>query len=367
MKVGILTFPNSVSYGASLQMYALYKKVNDLGHDAEIINYHNAFMKAEKHCHNNGSKLRKLIKRSMSGALHFRMKRAFRDFEKKNLKLYPKKAVSEKLALSDLGKRYDAVICGSDQVWNPDITGSDLSFFLDFCGEGTKRVSYAPSFGIDKFPKDISDLIRSDIAGFDALSVREESGREYIKEEFGRDATLVCDPTMLLDAEEWSRVEKRCALGRGEYILFYTIRRSEALMKYCRELSKATGIRIVIVGGNPIKRITNRDRSLDYATDISPAEWLYLVHNAKYVVTNSFHGTAFSIIFKKDFYVELSSLTNSRLAHITDMLSLTDRVIGNAECSPATSCNYEIAESKLAEISSSSAEFLKNALRKEEK
>jgi hypothetical protein len=366
MKVGILTFPNSTSYGASLQMYALYKKVNELGHDAEVINYFNSFMKAEKHCINNsGLAFKDAVKRSVKRALHSRLKQAFLDFEKNKVRLYPRKPVSEKPALFDIGKRYDAVICGSDQVWNPEITDRDLSYFLDFCGTGTRRISYAPSFGIDKFSDDFSDLIRSDIGKFDALSVRENSGREYIKKEFGIDATIVCDPTMLLSAEDWSEIEEYCPLVKDDYILYYTIRRSDVLMNYCRELSKKTGLKIVIVGGNFIKKLKNKDRNVKYATDISPAQWLYLVHNAKYVVTNSFHGTAFSIIFKRDFYIELSSLTNSRLANITNKFSLSDRIVCHSNCLHPTSCNYEKAENTLSELSSDSIEFLKKALRKE--
>ena len=362
MKVGILTFPNSTSYGATLQMYALYKKVNDLGHEAEIINYFNAYMKAERHVRQEKGKrtLRKALKHSARKLLHFRLEKAFRRFEKKNMELYPKRAVVDKDRLPEIGKKYGAVICGSDQVWNPNITDNDLSFFLDFCSEGTRRISYAPSFGISEFSKEFSDMIRPEIAAFDSLSVREEAGREYIKREFGREAEMVCDPTMLLDAEEWSTVERKYPVGTDGYILFYTIRKSEKLMNYCRKLSEKTGLKIIVVGGNLLQNI--KSEKIKYAVDISPEQWLYLVHNATYVVTNSFHGTAFSVIYRKNFYVELSSATNSRLSHITNILGLQSRIVNCESVPEITDCNYLVAEAELKKLRIESLNFLKKAL-----
>ena len=118
----------------------------------------------------------------------------------------------------------------------------------------------------------------------------------------------------------------------------------------------------MVVGGNAIKAMRTKDPMVSYAVDISPAEWLYLVRHARYVVTNSFHGTAFSVIYRKDFYVEMSSATNSRLAHITDMLGLGDRVIGGGLCDGGSACDYTVAEEKLPMLRAASLEYLKNAL-----
>ena len=133
MKVGIFTFPNSVSYGATLQMYALCQTVERLGYEAEAINYHNAFMKAELHCNSAAEPTGKYrAKRIIKNALHRKLYRNFRRFEKDVIPLYPKKSFTDPALLPKVGLEYDAVICGSDQVWNPNITGGDLSYFLDF-------------------------------------------------------------------------------------------------------------------------------------------------------------------------------------------------------------------------------------------
>lgn len=362
MKVGILTFPNSTSYGATLQMYALYKKVNDLGHDAEIINYFNAFMKAEKHVRKvDKLDLRRTLRHWAKRALHYRLEKAFRDFEKNNMVLYPKKAVTDKAALPDIGNRYGAVICGSDQVWNPNITDTDLSFFLDFCGKGVRRVSYAPSFGIDDFSREFSDLIRPEIAAFDSLSVREAAGREYIKREFGRDAQLVCDPTMLLSAEEWETLEKPYPAEENGYILYYPVGSSKTLWDYCKKLSKKTGLKIIHIGGNVIKAMRNKDGGMEYAVDISPSRWLWLVHHARYVVTNSFHGSAFSVIFRKSFYLEYPWHAHSRIDQIVSLLAPADPVIKEGVCE-ARDLDYSGVDKNLAHLRDESLDYLKKAL-----
>lgn len=367
MKVGILTFPNSTSYGAALQMYALYHTVQKLGHDAEIINYHSPYMKAGKHMAKASAKrgLRDWVRFRARAILHKRQRRNFREFEKENTKLFPARPITHKTRLALADGRYDAVICGSDQVWNPNITDSDLSYFLDFCSENTKRIAYAPSFGVDSLDSAFVASVSGELHRFAALSVRERTGQILAEELTGRSVPILADPSMLLDAEEWSGLEREHPMGRGEYIFYYTARRSPSLFSYCRALSEKTGLKIVAVGGNLIKKIQNRDPMLQYAVDISPSEWLYLIRHAQYVVTNSFHGTAFSIIHRKNFYVEFSSDTNSRLMHITEMLGLQDRVVKNGMCAGASPCDYTTVEDKLSALCAESVRYLENALREE--
>ncbi|MBQ8260299.1 MAG: polysaccharide pyruvyl transferase family protein [Clostridia bacterium] len=361
MKVGILTFPNSTSYGATLQMYALYRTVNKLGHSASVINYHNEYMKAYKHTLGSGS-LTARLKRRASYFMHSRLYRNFRSFEKRNMSFLPEKSFSDKSKLVSIGGGLDAAICGSDQVWNPDITDSDLSFFLDFCGDRTRRISYAPSFGVESISPELSGAVASELEKFHAVSVREEKGRELVLGMTGKDVPVVVDPTMLVSAEEWSALEREYPVGEGGYILYYTIRRSHSLMQFCRELSARTGLRVIAVGGNFIKSMKTRGSSIEYASDISPEQWLYLVNHARYVVTNSFHGTAFSINFRKDFYVEFSSATNSRLENITGMLGLESRVVREGMAAEPSDCDYSVAQERLPSLIADSHKFLKEAL-----
>jgi len=364
MKVGILTFPNSTSYGATLQMYALCHTVDKLGHNAESINYYSEYMKSGKHVTKTAGKrsLHDIVRYGAKAILHPRFEKKFHDFERKNVALYPRHYIVDKTLLSLADERYDAVICGSDQVWNPDITGKDISYFLDFCGENTRRISYAPSFGIENLPDDFYTLAQEQIKKFDFLSVREESGLELIKQMTGKECPIVTDPTFLLSSDEWEKIEKSHPLGKGDYILCYAVRSSQSLVKYCKALAEKTGLKIIVIGGNFIKRFKNRDKMIDYAVDVSPEEWLYLVHHAKYVVTNSFHGTAFSINYRKAFYLELSSKANSRLEYIVSSIGLENRIVeSNADIEPST-IDYTDAERKLKAIVGSSLDYLKTAL-----
>lgn len=360
MKVGILTFPNSTSYGATLQMYALYHVVNELGHDTQIINYYNAYMKAEKHKSN--SHTAGMVKKAVSDLLHLPLKRRFKSFEKRRMTIFPERSFDDTQKLSELGNHYDAVICGSDQVWNPDITENDLTYFLNFCGEHTRRVSYAPSFGVKTLDRDFSDLVARELAQFYALSIRETDGQKLVMQMLGREVPIVLDPTMLLSATQWSTLEKMHPLAKDEYILYYTIKRSDSLMQFCRQLSAKTGMKIVVIGGNCVTAFKNKDAMVDYAVDISPEQWLYLVHHAAYVVTNSFHGTAFSVNFRKEFYVEFSSLTNSRLEHIVNMLELTDRIVNPDALSELFATDYTATNAKLPGLMAHSMQYLECAL-----
>lgn len=357
MNAGIFTFPNSTSYGAALQMYALYHTLETLGHTPEVINYQNTYMKEQKHFSR-----KTWLRQTAAKVLHHRAYRNFHAFEKNYMSGYPQKAISDPQYLPALAARYDAVICGSDQVWNPDITGEDLSYFLNFCDENTRRVAYAPSFGISEFSGDFANKIRGDLEKFHALSVREAPGQALLSGLLGKNVPLVCDPTLLMDAADWTKLEKFHPAGEGEYILYYTIRSSASLWSKCKAFARERGLKIVVVGGNALKNLMKKDEQIRYAVDISPEQWLFLVHRARYVFTNSFHGTAFSINYRRDFYVEFSSLTNSRLEQITRTLGLGGQIVGEDNLTGAA-VNYTVADQVLPQIREASLHYLANALK----
>lgn len=363
MKVGILTFPNSSSYGAALQMYALYKTAEALGAEPEIINYHNLYMKQRKHYLSDKciSRASKAFKSTASVVLHWRQKCSFIKFEKK-MQAYPSKSVSNIYTIPDICMRYDAVICGSDQVWNAHITGGDMHFYLDFCRENTKRISYAPSFGKVAYSYGMEDRIKQELGKFSYISVREQEGQHYVEQTTGRRPELVLDPTFLLHRKEWEVLEKAYTIPQDGYIVYYAIRSSATLLNFCRELAEKENKKIVIIGGNFLKRYKNKDCRVTYAPDLSPEEWLYVIHHADYVVTNSFHGTAFSIHYQKDFYVEFSSDTNSRLEEIIQLCALEDRVIDYVNLQCSTPIDYASVEYRLAQRREQSLAFLQNAI-----
>lgn len=366
MKIGILTFPNMTSYGCTLQMYALYRAVEQTGAEAEIINYRNEYMKARRHTSAGRGKasVKTALRLSLTKALHLRQIRAFRSFESR-LCLYPKKEISRKSQLAEVAKRYDGVICGSDQVWNPLITDTDLSFFLDFCTPDIRRIAYAPSFGISDFTEAFGNKIRPELEKFDALSVREDVGAKFVEALTAKQSEVVLDPTFLISQKEWSDLEKRHPMGEGKYIFCFPVRKSASLIKFGRELADKKDATLIVAEGNFLTVIRNKDRRIRYALDISPEEWLYLVHHADCVVTNSFHGAAFSIHYHKDFYLECSSpKANSRLEQLMELCGLQGRVIRSGCDGWDSVIDYEDVEARLAPVKRSSKEFLKIAVRR---
>lgn len=364
MKVGILTLPNSDSYGATLQMYALYKTVRDLGYDSEIINYHNHYMKMLRHTTRANSRILGInwLKHKALKLLHCRMHRSFRKFESEKMIKYPQKAFSDKKKLGDIGKRYDAVICGSDQVWNPNITDSDTSYFLDFCGPTTARISYAPSFGVEKLPEIFDVKVKNELKKFSYLSVREETGYRLVYELTHQESRVVLDPTLLVDSTDWTKHEICHHSATGDYILYYTVRGSDSLWQFCTNLARKHNLKILRIGSNFIRKNFEQKDGIEYVCDVSPGEWLYLMHHAKYIMTNSFHGVAFAINYRKNFFVEFSSLTNSRLSHIISMLGLENQIVKSKDSLLPLTVDYTNANRILDQNKSESLTFLKQAL-----
>ena len=362
MKVGILTFPNSVSYGACLQMIALQNTLRRLGHEAEIINYHNSYMKAEKHTEKGRHPLKRALQRRVRLLLHRRLYSRFRRFEQQHVTLYPTRAFADKERLSSLGERYDAVICGSDQVWSPYITNSDMSYFLDFCGEHTKRVAYAPSFGVVTFPDGFEAQIAPELQQFHALSIREQAGRDIVERLTGRPTAVVTDPTWLVDAADWAAMAEPHPAATGDYVLYFVVNQSKELLERCKTFAKEHSLKVVMVGGNPLAAAKNKDPMLSYALDIGPQQWLYLIQHARYVFTNSFHGTAFSVLFERELYVQVPAHNGSRLRQVLESLGMEDHEVLTGQPLTENTIDYAHAQSVFNQLKEASLTYLREAL-----
>lgn len=363
MKVGILTFPNSQSYGATLQMYALQQAVKGLGHDVEVINYHSAYMRAEKHLMKEGDNpWRFAVQTQLRRWLHHTLFASFRRFERDHILLHPARPFTDKAVLTRQSHRYDAIICGSDQVWNPRITGKDMSYFLDFCPPEIRRVAYAPSFGFAQFSEDYYDLIRPELRCFSALSVREQSGKSMMDALVDVPVTVVADPTFLSQLSDWTALEKPHPAAEGDYILYFAVRKSPRLFRRCLEWAREKGMKVVVVGGRPWRRKRHTEADVEYAIDIGPGEWLYLMHHARYVMTNSFHGTAFSVIYQKDFYVEYPAGTGSRLAQVIEDLGMQSRVVQDGVPLTDAPAPHAEAQAAFAAMREQSLRYLADAL-----
>lgn len=314
MKSCILTFQDVLNYGAALQAYALKTYISKYK-ECEIINYHNEFF----------HKPYKFGKNTIFDIIYCRSRNKkrnrYKKFQNEKLELGGKISKQNLCLLND---KYDYFIAGSDQVWNLECSGNDKSYFLDFVSDNKKKYSYAASFGsAEANVSDVYNLIKD----YNRISVREKSGKNSLMKLSTEEIAVVLDPTFLLTKEQWYKEFK--LEDKEEYILIYEVLNGFEIENYAKRLAKETGLEIIcITSSNRIKK------GMKTVRNAGPEEWLRYFSKAKYILTNSFHGTVFSIIFEKNFCVELlppPATTNTRMIELLSMFELENRIISNGK------------------------------------
>lgn len=221
----------------------------------------------------------------------------------------------------DLAKQFDYFVTGSDQVWHGWYSARcELEYFFLMFAAPAQRLTIAPSFGFDEFPKDYLETYRKGLEGFEYLSVREERGAQLIKELTGKEATVLLDPTMLIDTSEWLKILRKPAqYVDDQYIFVYALSGFQGEVKEkTRQLAAGLGLRVIDV----------MDVDSDYYIHTRPDEFLYWINHAKLVVTDSFHASVFSILFQKPFVVTERRDTkamHSRLDTLFNKFGITGR------------------------------------------
>ncbi len=301
----IVTFHRAYNYGAVLQTYALQEFLKQLGYSAGVYDYIS--------CGENkpAGKKERLIQFLLT-------------FNKADIKRREEKykAFAENMLDLNLEQDNRAYVSGSDQVWNPCGNMED-AYFLRFAPKEAKKVSYAASMGDGQVPEDKKQRWQSYISDFDHISVREESLGEKIKEFCNKEIVQNIDPTLLQDASFWSGVGKEVKGLPEKYILVYLMHLPKNVNKLLKWLQKQTKAKIVVVDGQGAVQglFTNLVRHDMALHDMGPSEFVWLVQHAQSVVTSSFHGTAFSLIFNKEFY-SINSKPNSRISSILNKCNI---------------------------------------------
>lgn len=314
MKVGVLTYHIDTNNGATMQAYATCRALKELGCEVVMIDL--------EHQPKKNPSLGSIIVKPYYFVRDSRLRNFRTRFYPSFTKHY--RSIEELRSSPPL---FDAYCVGSDQVWNTDISGKNrLAYFLDFGGKKTKRFSYASSFGFADWPiqdkaetKRIGDLFRSYIG----LSTREKTGAEIIRKQFGLDARVVCDPVILhKDYKEITGEIKQ----RSE-VACYFLERSTDLFNSIRVVSDYLGIPLRMVSYiKPVKGY-----KYTYFPDVK--RWIQHIGGSKFVVTDSFHGTVFALLYHKPFavvYTRNNGL-NSRLEDLLERVGLSDRIFYNLE------------------------------------
>lgn len=359
MKIGIVTLYGNFNYGNRLQNYALQEVLKKLGHEPKTLvikNEDNTLKEVLKKFlekQNNKLKIKKLkdIKRE----------RNFDKFNKEKINKDVKKRIEGKFD-EELNKNYDYFIVGSDQVWNPNFwsgkkEGKEFNNYLLKFVEPKKRISYAASFGVNNLDKYWEDAFKEELKHFKAISVREEEGRKIVERLSIKNTEVVLDPTMLLTKEEWLKFEEKVNNLPSKYILVFFLGNLDIETNiYIESIAKISNLEII-----DMMSISNID-----IYSVNPAQLIYIIRNAKLVITDSFHLTVFSIIFQKAFLSlkrkqkGMKDMT-SRLITLLKKFKLEKRM-EFLEVDDIFKYNFEGAEKILENERKKSIDFLKKAL-----
>lgn len=384
MKVGLSVCYDTKNFGSQLQVLATVKKIEDLGFETEIIRYRKklspsfAIQQLPRlfnpyfiHSKLGAMKKRKLIKKHpfVNQQVAVRNRR-FDEFVKKYFNNLSEPYYGWKELKKCSESKYDIFLCGSDQLWLPNNLGSHF-YTLEFAPENKPKIAYATSFGVGQIPWYQKGRTRKYLNRFEHLSTREIRGKEIIKELIGKDVPVVCDPTLLLSAQEWEELIPPRKVIEDKYIFCYFLGINPAHREYANRLKKTTGLKIVTIPF--LDNFVESDLSFgDYPLyDIDASDFVNLIRNAEYVLTDSFHGTVFSILNHKQFVTfsrfadNTKNSRNSRILSLLTMLNLEERhfAIGEIDVLVRQSINYGFVDLALYKLKESSTNYLKNSFR----
>ena len=357
MKVGILTFHRAYNYGAILQAYALQKKLREIGVQSEIIDYLSKEKQKQNKLFTYNKQLglkENLIKLAKDC---YRMKKnaAFDRFMTEEMCISKKRYSSfEELVQMDRKEPYDVYIVGSDQVWNYKNTLRDPSFLLSFVSDDEKKCSYAASIGSAKFDEELYVTYEREIEKFRVLSVREESAiSEYgfLKQ---NNAKVVVDPTLLLSKENYKVISNPRILEK-KYAFMYTIAGERNLRKFAEKYCKENDLVLV-----------DSKKSRVFFQNASPRDFLSFIQYAECIFTNSFHGTALSIVMEKQLITEINTKTslNNRSGDLLKKLDLLDRDIDSENFDSRKIIDYARIKLTLEKLRSDSITILNQIVEK---
>lgn len=330
MKIGILTFHYAHNYGAVLQAYALSTFLIRKGYDAQIIDYrlpyiYNQYLPLDfSYFYHQYKKSNGTVMSFLKACNYYRTHR-HRGKQWKRFAFFRKKILphtKQVFTFYDIERLgIDVFVFGSDQIWNHRLTQhlEGLYFGKGFA-DGKRKVSYAGSNGMDKVEEDIASQFKSLLKNFDAISVREQGLSSYLNLE-GIENECVLDPIFLLDKKEWTAVSSKVL--EQNYILTYSFSEDPTFFDSVLAFARSCDLKVVSI---LFARRSDIDDEIIQIIDAGPKEFLGYFRNASFVITNSFHGTAFSVLFEQQFFSVPPQNGRERIDSLLESLGLTNRI-----------------------------------------
>lgn len=343
LRVFGVTYDHTINYGSCLQAYALQRAIEGIriGND-ESCQYELIPLWMCK------DYPKKRIKNFVGLQLLKFYHRSFVSFEKKHMHYADCHSIA---SLPSANDQADAFVCGSDVIWNHYHNKRVSAYYLDFAEKYT--FSYAASFGASNIDKAIVEKIRPYLSKLDCISVREKSSLQLIRDITGREGQVVVDPTLLLTEDDWNLIAPK--QSTDGYIFVYTTHMNDKITEVINKIKEKTGLQVIVAEWDSSPSVLVKKGVFSV---VSPERWLQLLHNAEYVVTNSFHATAFSVIFHKKFFTvvngDKSKGINVRMNDFLGEIGLSDRIFS------------DIPEGlNLSDIDYSNVDMIIDAMRKE--
>ncbi|MFV3327961.1 polysaccharide pyruvyl transferase family protein [Pseudomonas sp. NY15372] len=366
MKIALITIHWANNYGAALQVYACAQSLSRFG-QVSVIDYRCEYTSKGMQLFRFGWGIRDLLrlgKDLLRIFPRYRVIKKFSEFNAKNLSVT--RIIRTDEDFKKLVSDFDVFVSGSDQIWNPKIV-SDLGrldgrFFLDFA-QDKKRISYASSMGTYKYSPQEIKSVASYLNKYQFISVRESDTAVTLQEILGRSVEHVLDPTLLMNKSEWLSGCSKKTENRSGYILIYALKKDKLLKEVVEKTSSLLGLKVYSIDQDPV--INYRcDRHM---MDVGPDEFVELFSNASFVITNSFHGTAFSVNLNIPFIVTTPPTGINRINSLLKSVGLEDRIIGHYDEQALNrnikDIDFSDSNKRLDDLRKKSFEFLEGALK----
>lgn len=379
-KIGLAVCYDTKNFGSQLQLLANIKKIEELGYETEIICYEKRLTPV-------------FIMQTIPRLFNLRFVRSKLSAKRKKMKINKNKEVFRNVSIrrerfdhfveehftniskpykgwetlvKESAKNYDAFLCGSDQLWLPNNLGSHF-YTLEFAPINKTKIAYATSFGVSEIPKFQRRNTAKYLKRFQALSTREMAGSKIIEDLIGEKAQVVCDPALLFDAADWANLITDSKVIEGEYIFCYFLGTNQEHRKIAEQLRKRTGLKLVTCPF--LDHFVESDQYFGdiQMYDLDAFDFINLIRHAKYILTDSFHGTVFSILHHKKFltfnrFNNGTNSRNSRIDSLCTLLGLNERRYTDNVKVIENEIDYEQVEEKLKSFRYDSIKYLKNAL-----
>lgn len=367
-KIGIITFHASYNCGSMLQAYAMQCFLRKNGYDSEIIDFSCAGQKRLYSLYSKNNSIKNILRNSVFLIHRKRILNNYDRYEKFKREQFKLTSYSTEKS-HEIIDCYKAVIAGADQIWNITIADYDDAYFLSWV-KNAKRIAYAPSFGakdpalytenINKYKKYLND--------FDYLSIRENNGQKWLYDLIGKEVPVVLDPTLIIEKKDYDKIISDELSLPEKYIFYYSPNFSLNINKLVNKISQKYNLPVIAFNAKSfyLRGMNFTKFKLPDAED--PTIYLQLMKNAAIVITTSFHGSIFSTIFKKNFWVIKNGNmfgSDDRVLTLVKQLDIEDRLIPiefDDDFNYMQNINYENYEANLRELKESSQEYLLAAL-----